>query len=115
MTDKLNPKQPLSVEESVLATMWAMEAIVELLQSKGLCSKQEVHDMVSELRTRHAELKGKVIVPGTLANTTEEQYLIDHVLNLIEAVGLQPAESKELLRRVSLIIDQHTRTKQMPR
>ena len=59
MTDKLNPKQPLSVEESVLATMWAMEAIVELLQSKGLCSKQEVHDMVSELRTRHAELNGK--------------------------------------------------------
>ena len=70
--------------------------------------------MVSELRTRHAELKGKSLCPA-LANTTEEQYLIDHVLKLIEAVGLQPAESKELLRRVSLIIDQHTRTKQMPR
>ena len=34
MTDKLNPKQPLSVEESVLATMWAMEAMVELPRAR---------------------------------------------------------------------------------
>ena len=64
-------------------------------------TKQEVHDLIAELRARHAELNGKVIVPGPATNTREEQYLIDHVLKVIEVVGLQPAEAKELLRRVS--------------
>ncbi len=63
---------------------------------------------------RHAELNGKVIVPGPSPNTKEEQYLIDHMLKVIETVGLQPAESKELLHRVSLIIDQQVRTKLKP-
>jgi hypothetical protein len=114
MTDRSNPRETFTTEEGVLANMWAMEALVELLERKGLCTKQEVHDLIAELRTRHAERNGKVIVPGPSANTKEEQYLIDHVLTLIEAVGLQPAESKELLRRVSSIIDQQARTNPRP-
>lgn len=114
MGDRLNPRETFTTEEGVLANMWALEALVELLERKGVCTKQEVHDMIAELRKRHAELNGKVIVPGLPANTKEEQYLIDHMLKIIEAVGLQPAESKELLRRVSLIIDQQERTKQKP-
>jgi len=106
MGDPLNPRETLTTEEGVLANMWALEALVELLERKGLCTKQEVHDVIAELRIRHAELNGKVIVPGLPANTKEEQDLIDHMLTVIEAVGLQPAESKELLRRVSVIIDQ---------
>ena len=74
-----------------------MEALVELLER----TKQEVHDLIAELRARHAELNGKVIVPGPPTNTGEEQYLIDHVLKVIEVAGLQPAEAMELLRRVS--------------
>ena len=89
--------------------MWVMEAIVELLERKGLCTKQEVHDMVAELRKRHGELNGKVIVPGPPPNTKEEQFLVDHVLKLVDAVNLKPAEAKELLRRVSLVIDHNER------
>lgn len=114
MGDPLNPRETFTSEEGVLANMWALEALVELLERKGLCSKQEVHDLISELRTRHGELNGKVIVPGLPANTKEEQYLIDHMLKVIEAVGLQPGESKELLRRVSLIIDHREGTKKRP-
>ena len=114
MTDSLNPRETFTTDEGVLANMWALEALVELLERKGLCTKQEVHDLIAELRTRHAELNGTVIVPGPPANTKEEQYLIDHVLKVIEAVGLRPAESKELLRRVSLVIDQQEQTKQRP-
>ena len=50
-----------------------MEALVELLER----TKQEVHNLIAELRARHAELNGKVIVPGPPTNTREEQYLID--------------------------------------
>ena len=114
MADFVNPKETFSVEEGVLANMWAIEALVELLERKRLCTKQEVHDLITELRIRHQELNGKVIVPVPPANTKEEQYLIDHVLTLIDAVGLHPAESKELLRRVALAIDQQDGTKRRP-
>lgn len=66
--------------------------------------------MVSELRNRQAELNGTVIVPGPPANTKEEQILIDHVMQLIDAVNLKPTEAKELLRRVSLAIDPNERS-----
>ncbi len=91
------PRETFTTEEGVLANMWAMEALVELLER----TKQEVHDLIAELRARPAELNGKVSVPGPPTNTREEQYLIDHVFKVIEVVGLQPAEAKELLRRVS--------------
>ncbi len=106
MAEKLNPRETFTVDEGVLANMWVMEAIVELLERKGLCTKQEVHDMVAELRTRHGELNGKIIVPRPPPNTKEEQFLVDHVLKLVDAVKLRPSEAKELLRRVSLAIDQ---------
>ncbi len=106
MSDALNARETFTTEEGVLANMWVMEAIVELLERKGICTKQEVHDMVSDLRKRHAELNGKVIVPGPPPNTKEEQFLVDHVLKLVDAVNLRPSEAKELLRRVSLAIDQ---------
>ena len=79
MGDRVNPRETFTTEEGVLANMWALEAVVELLERKGICTKQEVHDMITELRRRHAELNGKVIVPGPPPNTKEEQYLIDHM------------------------------------
>ncbi len=91
MAEKLTPRETFTVDEGVLANMWVMEAIVELLERKGLCTKQEVHDMVAELRKRHGELNGKVIVPGPPPNTKEEQFLVDHVLKLVDAVNLKPA------------------------
>ena len=109
MAEKRTPRETFTVDEGVLANMWVMEAIVELLERKGLCTKQEVHDMVAELRKRHGELNGKVIVPGPPPNTKEEQFLVDHVVKLVDAVNLKPAEAKELLRRVSLVIDHNER------
>ena len=43
MGDGLSPKETFTTEEGVLANMWVMEAIVELLERKGICTKQEVH------------------------------------------------------------------------
>lgn len=53
MAETLDPRQTFTVDEGVLANMWVMEAIVKRLERRGLCTKQEVHDMVSELRKRH--------------------------------------------------------------
>jgi hypothetical protein len=106
VADPIDSRKTFTTDEGVLANMWVMEAIVELLERKGICTKQEVHDMVTELRKRHEKLNGKIIVPGPPPNTKEEQFLVDHVLKLIDAVDLRPSEAQELLRRVSLAIDQ---------
>ncbi len=95
MGERLNPRETFTTEEGVLANMWALEALVELLERKGLCAKQEVHELIAELRVRYSELK--VIGPGPPTDTREEQMLINHMLGVIEAVGLRPDEAKELL------------------
>ena len=63
MSDAVNPREIFTTEEGVLANMWAMEAIVELIERKGICTKQEVHDMVSELRKRHGDLSAGSSLP----------------------------------------------------
>lgn len=36
MADRLNPRDTFTTEEGVLANMWVMEAIVEILERKGI-------------------------------------------------------------------------------
>ncbi len=52
MAEKLDPKDLVSVEELALSSMWETSALVELLERKGILTKQEVLDMIQELRQR---------------------------------------------------------------
>ncbi len=52
MAEKLNPKEVVTLEELALSNMWETSALVELLERKGILSRQEVPDMIQELR-RH--------------------------------------------------------------
>jgi hypothetical protein len=40
----------MSIEEATVSNMWEIAAIVELLEQKGLCTKQELHTIIDELR-----------------------------------------------------------------
>ncbi len=42
----------MTLEELALSTMWETSALVELLERKGILTKQEVLDMIQELRQR---------------------------------------------------------------
>ena len=45
MTDR--PKrESMSLEELAISNMWEIAAIVELLGKKGLCSKQDLYDII---------------------------------------------------------------------
>ncbi len=50
MAEKLDPKEIVTLEELALSTMWENAALVELLERKGILTKQEVLDMIQELR-----------------------------------------------------------------
>ncbi len=42
----------MTLEELAISTMWENAALVELVERKGILTKQEVLDMIQELRQR---------------------------------------------------------------
>ncbi len=52
MAEKLNPNYLVTPDELALSTLWETSALVELLERKGILTKQEVLDMIQELRQR---------------------------------------------------------------
>ncbi len=52
MAKQLDPKGLVTLEELALSTMWETSALVELLERKGILTKQEVLAMIQELRQR---------------------------------------------------------------
>ena len=42
----------MTTEEVTISNKWEMVAIVELLEQKGLCTKQDSHVIIDELRKK---------------------------------------------------------------
>ena len=54
MADKPDPKKTVSFEELIMSNVYTQEALVSLLEKKGILTQKEVLDEVKEL-----QLKGK--------------------------------------------------------
>ncbi len=52
MAEPLDPKDLVTLDELALSNMWETSALVELLERKGILTKQEVLGMIRELRQR---------------------------------------------------------------
>jgi len=52
MAEKLDPKDLVTLDELAISTMWETSALAELLERKGILTKQDVLDMIQELRRR---------------------------------------------------------------
>ncbi len=52
MAEKLDPNDLVTLDELAISTMWETSALVELLERKGILTKQEVLAMIQELRQR---------------------------------------------------------------
>jgi hypothetical protein len=50
MSDECPKRDSMSVEEATISNMWEIAAIVELLEQKGLCTKQDLYDIITEFR-----------------------------------------------------------------
>ena len=48
----LDPTDLVTLEEEAISNMWENAALVELLERKGILTKQEVLAMIQELRQR---------------------------------------------------------------
>ena len=49
MSDDRPTRETLSLEEATVSNMWEIAAIVEVLERKGLCTKQDLYDIITEL------------------------------------------------------------------
>ena len=48
MSDDRPTRDTMSIEEATVSNMWEIAAIVEVLDRKGLCTKHDLYDIISE-------------------------------------------------------------------
>lgn len=57
MAEKLDPKEMVSFEELLLSNVYTQEALVNLLERKGIITKAELLEEIKTLRDRQNKIK----------------------------------------------------------
>src|ERR1700675_1629604 len=95
----------MSIEEATISNMWEIAAIVEVLERKGLCTKQDLYDIITEFRRRNLRAPiPETAFPEPYLLTETENTIIDGILELLNKNGLTSHHSQNLLERLGLII-----------
>ena len=96
----------MSIEEPTVSTMWETAAIVKVLESKGLCTKQDLYDIIAEFRRRNpCDIIPETAFPEPYLLTETENTIIDDILELLNKNGLTSHQSMNLLERLGGIIE----------
>jgi hypothetical protein len=106
MSDQRPTRDTMSIEEATISNMWEIAAIVELLEQKGFCTKQDLHTIIDELRRKnpHARIP-ETAFPEPYLLTETENKIIDDILELLHKHGLTSHQSMNLLERSGRIIE----------
>lgn len=99
-------RESMSLEEATISNMWEIAAIVELLEQKGLCTKQDLHTIINELRRKNPRASiPETAFPEPYLLTETENKIIDDILELLNKHGLTSHQSMNLLERLGRIIE----------
>jgi len=99
-------RDSMSIEEATISNMWEIAAIVELLEQKGLCAKQDLHTIINELRRKNPRARiPETAFPEPYLLTETENTIIDDILELLNKYGLTSHQSQNLLERLGRIIE----------
>jgi hypothetical protein len=86
--------------------MWEIAAIVEVLERKGLCTKQGLYDIITEFRRKNPRLKiPKTAFPEPYLLSETENKIIDDILAVLNKSGLTSQQSLNLLDQLGRIIE----------
>jgi hypothetical protein len=78
----------MSLEKATVSNMWEIAAIVELLEQKGLCTKQDLHTIIDELRGKNPRARiPETAFPEPYLLTETENMIIDDILELLNKHG----------------------------
>ena len=103
-------RETMSLEEATISNMWEIAALVELLERKGLCTKQDLLDIIGELRkkTPRAGIP-ETVFPSPYLMTQTEENVIDDLLAVLNKSGLDSRQASELLEHLGRIIEMGSR------
>ena len=103
-------RDTMSLEEATISNMGEIAAIVELLEQKGLCTKQDLHTIIDELRRKSPRVRiPETAFPEPYLLTESENTIIDDILELLNKNGLTSHQSMNLLERLGRIIERGQR------
>lgn len=106
MSDQRPKRQAMSLEEATISNMWEIAAIVEVLERKGVCTKQDLFDIIGEFRKKNPRAKiPETAFPEPYLLTETENKIIDDILALLNQNGLTAHQSLSLLERLGGIIE----------
>lgn len=99
-------RESMSLEELAISNMWEIAAIVELLEKKGLCTKQDLYDIIGELRKKNPRARlPETVFPSPYLMTETEEKVINDMLAVINTHGVDATRSLELLEHLGRIIE----------
>lgn len=99
-------RESMSLEEATVSNMWEIAGIVEVLERKRLCSKQDLYDIITEFRKKHPRANiPETAFPEPYLLTETENKIIDDMLALLNQNGLTSHQSLNLLDRLGRIIE----------
>lgn len=96
----------MSLEEATISNMWEIAAIVEVLERKGLCTKQDLYDIIGELRNKTPRARiPETVFPSPYVLSETENQVIDDILAVLNKHGMDSKQSLELLEQIGRIIE----------
>jgi hypothetical protein len=73
----------MSIVEATVSNKWEIAAIVEVLERKGLCTKQDLYDIITEFRRKnHRASIPETAFPEPYLLTETESTIIDDILRV---------------------------------
>lgn len=99
-------RESMSLEEATVCNMWEIAAIVEVLGQKGLCTKHDLYNIITEFRSKHPRARiPETAFPEPYLLTETENTIIDDMLELLNKHGLTSHQSLNLLEGLGRIIE----------
>ena len=99
-------RENMSIEEATVSNMWEIAAIVEVLERKGLCKKEDLYDIIAEFRGKNPRARiPETVFPEPHLLTETENNIIDDILALLNKNRFTPPQSLNLLERLGRIIE----------
>ncbi len=113
MAEKLDPKEIVTLEELAISSMWEMAALVEVLEQKGLLTKQDIFDAIRELRKKNPQARTPVEFDDHPDPASPEPYLltetadatITRIFDLLNGNKLTAHQANALLHRRLRVVE----------
>ena len=113
MAEHLDPNDLVTLEELAISSMWEMAALVEVLEKKGLLTKQDILDAIRELRKKNPLARTQrefddhpdPAFPEPYLLTETADAIITQILDLLNGQKLTAHQAKALLHRCLRVVD----------